>query len=108
MHKAKHAAGFALEQRDDGSLTLLTPTGFRHPVPVYVQPTADGRFPDIALVEDDFQFSVTELGDALAYLRHERDRIVVSPPKLWEHDPDHPGLDPEIRDQLRRLHREAA
>ena len=94
-------AGFGLEQTPDGSWALLTPTGFRHPVNRYLQPTVNG-FPDLPVTEDDLQFSVTEVADALAWLRHERERTVLCETSLWEDDPDHPGL--QDREELRNLY----
>lgn len=101
-HKAKHSEGFGLEQLPDGSWCLLTKAGFRHPIPTYIQPTADG-FPEIPLEDQDFQISASELAEAIAYLRHRYDNTYQLE-DLWEDDPYHQGLPPEVRQMLRELH----
>jgi hypothetical protein len=90
-HKAKHAPGFGIEQQPDGSWVLLTPTGFRHPIPRTAHPTSD-HFPDLPIEPGDFQFSVTELAHALARLRHDA-QTLIDPADLWEEDPWHPGIE---------------
>ncbi|MBW8749908.1 MAG: HNH endonuclease, partial [Propionibacteriales bacterium] len=84
-HKAKHAAGFAIEQTADGSYALRTPTGFLHPIERTEHPASD-RFdlptPDR---DDGFQFSATELAEAISYLREvDEDQRPVDLAHMWE------------------------
>lgn len=84
-HKAKHAPGFAIEQTADGSFTLRTPAGFRHPVDRTVQPVGE----DVGDVPEEVQFSATEIRHAIDYLR-ERDADLrpFDLTQLWEVEPD--------------------
>lgn len=67
-HKAKHAPGFAIEQDQDGSFTLVTAAGFRHRITRTAHP-ANERWTGGAA--EGIQFSATELLDTLARLRDE-------------------------------------
>ena len=63
-HKAKHADGFGVTGTSEGAV-FHTRAGFRHPVTAATQPT--GR----SIVADDlfdFQYSATEIVDALTHL----------------------------------------
>jgi hypothetical protein len=67
-HKAKHAPGFAIEHGENGSYVLKTAAGFRHTVGGTQHPVNNAR--RVPEVEDPgFQFSATELLDAIGYLR---------------------------------------
>jgi hypothetical protein len=87
-HRTKHAPGFGIEQAPDGSYLLRTAAGFRHPIARETHPVSDDiTWPDLDV--DGFQFSATELRDAIAGLRDwselNRPR---SPEQLWEADFD--------------------
>jgi hypothetical protein len=84
-HKAKHAPGFTIEQTEDGSYALVTPAGFRHRIDTTEHPASE----DFDETPRSFQFSATELLDAIAHLR-ERDaeERPYDLTRLWEDDPD--------------------
>jgi len=82
-HKAKHAPGFAVEQRADGSFQLRTPTGFRHPILRPEHPASE-VFEDVAAPEG-FQCSATEIVEAIAYLRElDHEQRPTDLTQLWE------------------------
>lgn len=81
-HTAKHAPGFSIEPRPDGSFALRTPAGFTHPTTPPAKP-GDDHWPDLP----EIQFSATEFLDALAELRNRRDQELADARELqWEHD----------------------
>jgi hypothetical protein len=87
-HRTKHAPGFSIEQADDGGYVLRTAAGFAHPVEPTTHPVSDDfSWPGADV--DGFQFSATELRDAIEGLRDwaelNRPR---SPEQLWEVDFD--------------------
>jgi hypothetical protein len=95
-HKCKHAPGFSIEQTPDGSFTLRTPAGFRHPVSRTVQPVGA----DVGDVGEEIQFSATELRAAIEYLRQrDTDLRPFDLTQLWEDEPDDALA--EAPDQLR-------
>ena len=80
-HKAKHAAGFAIEQTDTGALVLRTAAGFHHPLRPSQHPASD-HWPDLPQV----QFSATELVEAVQETRARRDTHDAERESLeWEH-----------------------
>lgn len=80
-HKVKHAAGFTIEQTETGGFTINTPAGFSHPARPDEKPSST-QWP---LVEKDFQYSATELVEALAFLRRNRKEQESDQPELlWE------------------------
>lgn len=83
-HRTKHAPGFSIEQTDDGSYVLRTAAGFGHPVERTTHPVSDDfSWPDLG--SGEFQFSATEMRDAIAGIREyaELERL-PSPEVLWE------------------------
>jgi hypothetical protein len=84
-HKAKHAPGFAIEQGKDGSCALRTPTGFRHAIERAEHPASEDF--DTAALEatDGFQFSATELVEAISYLRElDAEQRPLDLAQMWE------------------------
>jgi Domain of unknown function (DUF222)/HNH endonuclease len=97
-HKAKHAPGFAIEQCTDGSYRLRTPTGFRHPITRPEHPVSD-VFDDITAPEG-FQFSATEIVEAISYLREaDADQRPLDLTQMWE-----AGCDEALDDALDNLY----
>ena len=88
-HKAKHAPGFAIEQTPDGTYSLRTPAGFRHPIEPTEHP-ASATFEDVIDAGDHrIQFSATGLLEAIAYLRElDADQRPLDLTELWEADCD--------------------
>ena len=84
-HKAKHAPGFSIEQADDGSFVLVTPAGFRHRIERTEHPVSeDFDEPPVA-----FQFSATEIVEAIAHLREvDADQRPYDLTRRWEDEPD--------------------
>lgn len=83
-HRTKHAPGFGIEQAADGSYVLRTGAGFRHRITRETHPVTDEfGWPDLDV--DGFQFTATELRDAIAGMRDwdelNRPR---SPEQHWE------------------------
>jgi hypothetical protein len=99
-HKAKHTPGFAIEQDDGGSFVLRTPTGFRHPVATSPHP-ASSTFDTTGLEEPGcFQFSATELLEAITYLREvDADERPLDLARLWEE-----GCDDALGDVLDQIY----
>jgi hypothetical protein len=94
-HKAKHAPGFGIEQTPDGAYCLRTPAGFRHRIDRAKHPAND-TFDD---VPEEFQFSATELLEAIAQLRElDADQRPFDVLGLWE-----AGADDELDQALDRL-----
>jgi hypothetical protein len=89
----KHAPGFAIVQTDTGGYALRTAAGFLHPIEATAHP-ASSDFAWPGAVPDGFQFSATELRQAVEGIREcafiEDDR----PELAWEADFDD-GLTPE-------------
>jgi hypothetical protein len=87
-HRTKHAPGFSVEQAPDGSYVLRTAAGFRHPIARPTHPVSE-QFSWPGLEPDGFQFSATELCDAIAGMKEyaELERM-PSPELLWEADFD--------------------
>ena len=84
-HKAKHAPGFSIEQTPDGSYALATPIGFRHRIGPTEHPVSE----DFDELPPPFQFSATELTEAIAHLREvDADQRPYDLTRLWEDDPD--------------------
>jgi hypothetical protein len=84
-HKAKHAPGFAIEQTAGGSFAIRTPAGFSHRIEPAEHPASES-FDDIP---DEFQFSATEIADAITHLRElDADQRPYDLTQLWEHEPD--------------------
>lgn len=85
-HKAKHAPGFSIVQTAGGSFELRTPAGFRHRINRPEHPVGE----DWRCVEwTDFQYSATEIVNALEYLRVMQ--LVGEPIRHdieWEYDTD--------------------
>jgi len=67
-HKAKHAAGFSIEQTEAGSLVLTTAAGFQHPAQPAEQPVSS-HWPEVP----EIQFTASELVLALQELRDRHD-----------------------------------
>jgi hypothetical protein len=87
-HRTKHAPGFSIEQDDDGSYVLCTAAGLRHRIEATVHPVNDDwRFPE--LPEEHFQFSASELAQAIEDIRLWQE--VTLPRKPEQHWED--GLD---------------
>jgi len=82
-HRAKHASGFSIEQTASGGFTFSTAAGFHHDIIDSEHPCSD-EWPDLP---EPIQFSATEFGDVLAYLRERRAEVARRRPDLyWEHD----------------------
>lgn len=82
-HRTKHAPGFGIEQSADGSYVLRTAAGFRQPISRTTHPVSDDfGWPE---VDDDFQFSASELRQVVETLREfdELDRVPTAE-ELWE------------------------
>jgi hypothetical protein len=95
-HKAKHAPGFAIEQSADGSFALRTPAGFRHRI-VSTEHPASGRFEE---APESFQFSATDLLEAIAYLHEvDADQRPLDLTRLWE-----AGSDYEVAQALDQIY----
>jgi len=91
-HKAKHAAGFSIEQTESGSLVLTTAAGFQHPAQPAEQPVSS-HWPEVP----EIQFTATELVLALRELRDRQDIREAERESLeWEHT-----LDASLRQLLR-------
>lgn len=100
-HKAKHAPGFTIEETAEGGFALCTPTGFRHRIqPVEHPASAAFDEPAGSLGADGFQFSATELHEAICYLRQLDDDVrPLDPSRLWEE-----GCDDALSDALEELY----
>lgn len=89
-HRAKHAPGFAIEQTENGSYALRTAAGFRHPIRSTTHPVSDDfAVPELDELEkvDGFQFSATELVEAIEYLREaDYDRHPFPTEVMWENN----------------------
>ena len=87
-HRTKHAPGFSIEQADNGGYVLRTAAGFSHPVEPTTHPVSDDfSWPDADV--EGFQFSATELRDAIEGLRDWAElKRPRSPEQLWEVDFD--------------------
>lgn len=99
-HKAKHAPEFTIEQDDNGSFVLRTPSGFRHAIERGEHPVSD-HF-DIAALEhqEGFQFSATELVEAISYLRElDAEQRPLDLTQMWEI-----GCDEALADVLDRIY----
>jgi hypothetical protein len=90
-HKAKHSPGFAIEQSDDGSYVLNTAAGFRHTI-AHAQHPVSSTWRGPELEDPGFQFSATEILDAIGYLR---DVDLTNRPEHYEIDWEE-GLDDRI------------
>lgn len=89
-HRAKHAPGFNIEQTGNGSYALSTAAGFRHPIRSTTHPASDDfTVPELEPEEevDGFQFSATELLEAIEYLREaDYDRHPFPVEVMWENN----------------------
>lgn len=95
-HRAKHAPGFSIEQTAEGSFVLVTATGFRHHIERTEHPVSE----DFDEVPARFQFSATEIADAIAHLRQtDAEQRPYDLTRLWEDEPDE-----ALAEALERLH----
>jgi len=84
-HKAKHAAGFSIEQTEAGSLVLRTPAGFTHPNHSTQHPVS-GHWAEVP----EIQFTATELVLTLREIQDRHDIREAERESLeWEHTLDH-------------------
>jgi hypothetical protein len=96
-HRTKHAPGFSIEQAPDGSYLLRTAAGFSHRIERTTHPVSeDFSWPDLDV--EDFQFSATEIRDAIEGLR---DWAELNRPRSaeqhWEDDFDEGLTEEEMR-----------
>jgi hypothetical protein len=86
-HRTKHAPGFGIEQAADGSYILRTAAGFRHTIDRSTHPASDDfSTPELTAV-DGYQFSATDLAEAIEHLHaQDRDRHPTRPEEYWEID----------------------
>jgi hypothetical protein len=93
-HRAKHAPGFSIEQDADGAYVLCTAAGLRHRIEPTTHPVVeDWTMPE--LPAEHFQFTATELVEALEDLRHRRACARPRTPELfWEE-----GFDDALTEQ---------
>jgi len=84
-HKAKHSAGFSIEQTEAGSPVLRTPAGFHHASHPTQHPVRS-HWPEVP----EIQFTATEFVHALQELRDRHDIREAERESLeWEHTLDH-------------------
>ncbi|HET6153621.1 MAG TPA: HNH endonuclease signature motif containing protein [Marmoricola sp.] len=84
-HRVKHAPGFSIEQTKDGAFALRTRAGFLHTV----VPTEHPSDQDWVDVPEEIQYAATEITQALARLRTDRERARRLRPDLgWEYNLD--------------------
>jgi hypothetical protein len=84
-HKAKHAPGFSIVQTRDGGYALRTPAGFQHPIERTEHPASDRLDVPTPDRPDGFQFSATELADAISYLREvDEEQRPLDLAQMWE------------------------
>jgi hypothetical protein len=83
-HRTKHAPGFGIVQDADGSFTLCTAAGLRHPITRSTHPVSDDwTAPEMP--DRGFQFSASELVRAIEDLRLWKDLMQPRvPEQFWE------------------------
>lgn len=81
-HQAKHAPGFGITQRPDGTWLLRTRAGFEHPTERAEQPTTDDWDTDFV----EIQPTASEIHDALALLAEERAQMATYAARQYEQE----------------------